>query len=48
MTVEIQNIYRLGEFELDPNKRLLKREDGETLHAWWLAHPQPRGSSFLG
>ncbi|MEO8436696.1 MAG: winged helix-turn-helix domain-containing protein [Pyrinomonadaceae bacterium] len=32
MTVEIQKIYRLGEFELDPNKRLLKREDGETLH----------------
>src|SRR5688572_7552115 len=32
MTVEIQKIYRLGEFELDPNKRLLKREDGKALH----------------
>lgn len=32
MTVEIQKIYRLGEFELDPNKRLLKRDDGKVLH----------------
>src|SRR5687767_12639123 len=32
MAVEIQKIYRLGEFELDPNKRLLKREDGTALH----------------
>ena len=31
MTVEIQKIYRLGEFELDPNKRLLKR-DGRAVH----------------
>ena len=21
----------------------IQTEDGETLHAWWLAHPQPRG-----
>ncbi len=32
MTVGIQKTYRLGEFELDPNKRLLKREDGKALH----------------
>jgi len=31
MTVEIRKIYRLGEFELDPNKRLLKR-DGRAVH----------------
>lgn len=32
MTVQIQKTYRLGEFELDPNKRLLKRADGEFVH----------------
>ncbi|MGH9872111.1 MAG: winged helix-turn-helix domain-containing protein [Pyrinomonadaceae bacterium] len=32
MTVQIQKTYRLGEFELDPNKRLLKREDGRVMH----------------
>lgn len=31
MTVEIRKIYRLGEFELDPNKRLLTR-DGRSVH----------------
>jgi len=30
MTVEIQKTYRLGEFELDPNKRVLKRADGQS------------------
>ncbi|MEO8435736.1 MAG: tetratricopeptide repeat protein [Pyrinomonadaceae bacterium] len=32
MTVQIQKTYRLGEFELDPNKRLLRREDGRVIH----------------
>ena len=32
MTVPIQKTYQLGEFELDPNKRLLKREDGRVVH----------------
>ncbi len=32
MTVQIHKIYRLEEFELDPNKRLLKSEDGRALH----------------
>ena len=32
MTLQIQKTYRLGEFELDPNKRLLKREDGKVVH----------------
>ena len=32
MAVEILKTYRLGEFELDPNKRLLKHEDGRVVH----------------
>jgi len=32
MAVQIQKTYRLGEFEVDPNKRLLKREDGRAVH----------------
>jgi TolB-like protein/DNA-binding winged helix-turn-helix (wHTH) protein/cytochrome c-type biogenesis protein CcmH/NrfG len=32
MAMQIQKIYRLGELELDPNKRLLKREDGQAVH----------------
>lgn len=32
MAVQILKTYRLGEFEIDPNKRLLKREDGESVH----------------
>ena len=32
MAVQIQKTYRLGEFEIDPNKRLLKREDGHSVH----------------
>jgi Tol biopolymer transport system component/DNA-binding winged helix-turn-helix (wHTH) protein len=32
MAVQIQKIYRLGEFEIDPNKRLLKGEDGDSIH----------------
>ena len=32
MAVQIQKTYRLGEFEIDPNKRLLKREDGASVH----------------
>lgn len=32
MAVQIQKTYQLGEFEIDPNKRLLKREDGEPVH----------------
>ncbi len=35
MTVEIQKIYRLEEFELDPNKRRLTGADGQVVH---LAH----------
>lgn len=35
MTVEIQKIYRLEEFELDPNKRRLTGADGRAVH---LAH----------
>lgn len=35
MTVEIQKIYRLEEFELDPNKRRLTGADGKPVH---LAH----------
>ena len=35
MTVEIQKIYRLEEFELDPNKRRLTGADGKRVH---LAH----------
>jgi TolB-like protein/DNA-binding winged helix-turn-helix (wHTH) protein/Flp pilus assembly protein TadD len=32
MTLQIQRIYQLGEFELDPNKRLLVRADGRPVH----------------
>ncbi|MGZ8847837.1 MAG: winged helix-turn-helix domain-containing protein, partial [Pyrinomonadaceae bacterium] len=32
MTVEIQKIYRLEEFELDPNKRRLSDADGKAVH----------------
>ncbi len=32
MAVQIKKTYRLGEFEIDPNKRLLKREDGKAVH----------------
>jgi Tol biopolymer transport system component/DNA-binding winged helix-turn-helix (wHTH) protein len=32
MAVQIQKTYQLGEFEIDPNKRLLKREDGVSVH----------------
>lgn len=32
MTVEIQKTYQLGEFQLEPSKRLLKREDGSAVH----------------
>ena len=32
MTVQIHKTYRLGEFDLDPNKRLLKSADGKAVH----------------
>lgn len=32
MTVEIQKVYRLAEFELDPNKRRLTGADGKAVH----------------
>ena len=32
MTVEIQKVYRLEEFELDPNKRRLTGADGKAVH----------------
>ncbi len=32
MAVQIQKTFRLGEFEVDPNKRLLRREDGKPVH----------------
>lgn len=32
MAVQIRKTYQLGEFEIDPNKRLLKREDGACVH----------------
>ncbi len=32
MTVQIYKTYRLGEFQLDPNKRLLKGADGRAVH----------------